>query len=108
MSITVESLLLTDAEREAVRFCSELASMGDRPDLAATLRGLLGRHFPVPENSPSQDNKPDTHTNHDEGSVLPECAVSSARLAALEKLSAADQELELKYGLIGNPMIKQH
>jgi len=34
---------LTDAEREAVRFCGELARMGERPDLAATLRGLLER-----------------------------------------------------------------
>jgi hypothetical protein len=32
--------------------------------------------------------------------------VADARLAALEELSAIDQELELKYGLTGNPMIK--
>ena len=34
---------LTDAEREAIRFCGELARMGERPDLHATLRGLLER-----------------------------------------------------------------
>ena len=32
--------------------------------------------------------------------------INDARLAALEELSALDQELELKYGLTGNPMIK--
>lgn len=32
--------------------------------------------------------------------------INDARLAALEELSAMDQELELKYGLTGNPMIK--
>lgn len=31
---------------------------------------------------------------------------TNARLEALEELSALDQELELKYGLTGNPMIK--
>ena len=31
---------------------------------------------------------------------------TDARLAALEELVALDQELELKYGLTGNPMIK--
>lgn len=31
---------------------------------------------------------------------------TDARLAALEKLSALDQKLELEYGLVGNPMIK--
>lgn len=31
---------------------------------------------------------------------------ADARLAALEQLSAMDQELELEYGLTGNPMIK--
>jgi len=31
---------------------------------------------------------------------------TNARLAALEELSALDQELELKYGIVGNPMIK--
>lgn len=31
---------------------------------------------------------------------------ADARLAALEQLSALDQELELQYGLTGNPMIK--
>ena len=39
----IERLRLTDAEREAVRFCGELCRMGERPDLAATLRGLLER-----------------------------------------------------------------
>ena len=34
---------LTDAEREAVRFCAEFARMGEREDLATTLRGLLER-----------------------------------------------------------------
>ena len=32
--------------------------------------------------------------------------ISDARLSALEELSALDQELELKYGIVGNPMIK--
>lgn len=32
--------------------------------------------------------------------------INDARLAALEKLSALDQKLELEYGLVGNPMIK--
>jgi hypothetical protein len=32
--------------------------------------------------------------------------IKAARLAALEELSALDQELELEYGLTGNPMIK--
>lgn len=32
--------------------------------------------------------------------------IKSARLAALEELSALDQALELQYGLTGNPMIK--
>lgn len=32
--------------------------------------------------------------------------INDARLAALEELSALDQELELKYGIVGNPMIK--
>lgn len=40
----IDRLRLTDAEREAVRFCSELCRMGERADLAATLRGLLERH----------------------------------------------------------------
>lgn len=31
---------------------------------------------------------------------------TDARLQALEELSALDQELELKYGIVGNPMIK--
>ena len=34
---------LTDAEREAVRFCAVVLDMGSRPDCAATLRGLLER-----------------------------------------------------------------
>lgn len=42
----IEALRLTDAEREAVRFCGELCRMGERPDLAATLRGLLERPSP--------------------------------------------------------------
>jgi hypothetical protein len=32
--------------------------------------------------------------------------IADARLAALEELSAMDQELELKHGIKGNPMIK--
>ena len=32
--------------------------------------------------------------------------ISDARLSALEELSALDQDLELTYGLTGNPMIK--
>lgn len=32
--------------------------------------------------------------------------INDARLQALEELSALDQELELKYGIVGNPMIK--
>lgn len=32
--------------------------------------------------------------------------ISDARLQALEELAAMDQELELKYGIVGNPMIK--
>jgi len=32
--------------------------------------------------------------------------IKSARLQALEQLSALDQELELQYGLTGNPLIK--
>ena len=39
-----KTLTLTDAEREAVRFCAEFCRLGDRADLAATLRGLLERH----------------------------------------------------------------
>lgn len=39
----VERLRLTDAEREAVRFLGELCRLGERADLAATLRGLLER-----------------------------------------------------------------
>lgn len=39
----VERLRLTDAEREAVRFLGELCRLGERVDLAATLRGLLER-----------------------------------------------------------------
>ena len=34
---------ITDAEREAVRFCSVVLDMGERPDCAATLRKLLER-----------------------------------------------------------------
>ena len=34
---------ITDAEREAVRFCAVVLDMGSRPDCAATLRGLLER-----------------------------------------------------------------
>jgi hypothetical protein len=34
---------LTDAERDAVRFCSVVLDMGERPDCAATLRNLLER-----------------------------------------------------------------
>jgi hypothetical protein len=34
---------LTDAEREAVRFCALVLDMGERPDCAATLLALLER-----------------------------------------------------------------
>jgi len=34
--------------------------------------------------------------------------IRDARMAALEELVALDQELELTYGLTGNPMIKAH
>lgn len=44
----VARLRLTDEEREAVRFCGELCRMGERADLAATLRGLLERHNVTP------------------------------------------------------------
>lgn len=39
----ITRLRITDAEREAVRFCAEFSRMGAREDLAATLRGLLER-----------------------------------------------------------------
>jgi hypothetical protein len=40
---TLTPLTLTDAERDAVRFCAVVLDMGSRPDCAATLRGLLER-----------------------------------------------------------------
>lgn len=43
MADEIERLRITDAEREAVRFCAEFSRMGAREDLAATLWGLLER-----------------------------------------------------------------
>ena len=82
---------LTDKEREAVRFAAT-AALPETEKLggvagelcrkhAATLRGLLERHFPVPENPPPQDNAPETHSNQSEVSVRPECAISPPWMA---------------------------
>jgi len=42
VTVTMDAAL-TDAEREAIRFCSVVLDMGSRPDCAATLRALLER-----------------------------------------------------------------
>lgn len=42
------------------------------------LRCLLERHFPTPENQPTQGNAPPAHSNQSEVSVRPECATALA------------------------------
>lgn len=73
---------LTDAERDAVETAALEADAHQHTIRAATLRGLLERHFPAPENPPARDNSPrdndslqivndapDLHSNQSEVSV---------------------------------------
>ena len=76
----VEGLRLTDEERQAISWvCGDVADItGPTED---TLRGLLERHFPASGNGGKNETTPESHSNHSEGSVRPECATSPPWLA---------------------------
>lgn len=81
-------LTITDAELNAIQHVVEDGRFVDLGDYGR-IRSLLVRLRPEWEDE-SDRSKP----------------ISDERLAALEELSAFDQELEAKHGLQGNPMIK--
>lgn len=56
LAAEAERLRLTDADREAVETALLEAEAHQHSGRAATLRGLLERHFPASENQPVQDN----------------------------------------------------
>lgn len=81
---------LSKAEIDALQHVVEDGRIVKVQDYGA-LRSLLVRLRPEWENEDDSDRpKP----------------INDERLAALEELSALDQELELTYGITGNPMIK--
>ena len=75
-----ERLRLTDEERGAVEAAiAYMAPVGNYYSrVQDTLRGLLERHFPTPENGKKQETTLGTHTTQSEGSVRPECAIAPA------------------------------
>ena len=104
---------LSRAEIDAIQHVVEDGRLFDLSDYGY-LRSLLVRlrpewedpRDPEPVSDRSEPIKnPRSYSESDEKRVV--CDTNrDARLAALEQLSALDQELELKYGLTGNPMIK--
>ena len=77
----IERLRLTDKERVAIQWIVGDALSVDGVSVQETLRGLLQRHCPTPENPPPQDNAPKTHSNQSEASVRLECAIAPAWMA---------------------------
>jgi len=99
----IERLSLTDAEREAIeRACCSLGGVIDMSaectewdtEARETLLALLERTKP---------DRPEAIATGESDRPKP---IADARLAALQRLAELDEELELEYGLTGNPMIK--
>lgn len=69
----IKRLSLTSKEREAIRVAASDFADNDMDagcwQIAATLRGLLERHCPTPENQPQQDNTQQAHSTTAEGRV---------------------------------------
>ena len=105
----IQRLRLTDAAREAVRFCVT-ASLPETEKLggvagelcrmhAATLRGLLARmsgdgDCPDADNTAEQDNADRSQPIAKRDSDSPQ-PIADARLAALQQLAELDEELGL-------------
>ena len=85
-----------------------------RREPSAPSRGSVANHDAVPAAMASVESVVPQPTTHGESDRTYKAAPrpsegtgnTNARLAALEKLSALDQKLELEYGLTGNPLIK--
>lgn len=88
---------LSKAEIDALQHVVEKGRFIDMSDYGL-LRSLLVRLRPEWGSDRPQPVKDDVFDRPK--------PISDERLAALEQLSALDQELELKHGIAGNPMIK--
>lgn len=73
LAAELEVTRLTDTERDALTTAVYEAEAHQQNSRAATLRGLLERHFPAPENGEKKETTPHPHITPRKGSVPADC-----------------------------------